>query len=577
MKNTSNSPPKVVTPKTTFYGKVMNTTRRGQKYYAFTGIPYARSPIGHLRFMPPEPNDDMPPVFEATKNSPECIQWDNLLGRGVVGTEDCLYLNIYSNRIPEPPLYYNTQPIVVFLHAGTWSAGGGSSEIFNPDYLLESSIMVITINHRLGPFGFLTTETEEAQGNYGLLDQIAALEWIRDNSRYFGGMNDTVTIMGSGAGVLFHRAISLSGTAYSPHAIIRDPNENTKKLAQKLSCKTTTSNSLISCLKTLPANKITEVIPSLYEWDEEPILFGPVIDKKWMGKNAVIPDEPHHMIKHYEMLQVPWMVGTNKNDGAFRVQDILKDPALVNQLNTNWDKYGPLLLHLTKYSCKDPVQIANRIKDFYMGKSHFGEYSIHKFIEMITDRFFLYPTEMASQEHSFYLRKYKQFVYRYILTYCGKKSFLDIMNKVNPKEEVKSTLGMKSLNPRFSNKQNDAHGLGVSFMDELLFLFPSPKLEFAYDLNFFGEEAAKVASMMQILWSNFIKGGDPTPIIPGGPEDVSPWGTWWEPYVKGTLYYMQIDPEMATQDTPLKEKEMNFWKDLPLFENRDKNVIRDEL
>ncbi|KAB7505284.1 Para-nitrobenzyl esterase, partial [Armadillidium nasatum] len=214
--NTSNSRPKVVTPKTTFYGKVMNTTRRGQKYYAFTGIPYARSPIGHLRFMPPEPNDNMPPVFEATKNSPECIQWDNLLGRGVVGTEDCLYLNIYSNRIPEPPLYYNTQPIVVFLHAGTWSAGGGSSEIFNPDYLLESSIMVITINHRLGPF------------------------------------------------VLFHRAISLSGTAYSPHAIIRDPYENTKKLAQKLSCKTTTSNSLISCLKTLPPNKIAEVIPSLY-------------------------------------------------------------------------------------------------------------------------------------------------------------------------------------------------------------------------------------------------------------------------------------------------------------------------
>lgn len=64
--------------------------------------------------------------------------------------------------------------------------------------------------------------------------------------------------------VLFHRAISLSGTAFSPHAIIRDPYENTKKLAQKLSCKTTTSNSLISCLKTLPANKITEVIPSLY-------------------------------------------------------------------------------------------------------------------------------------------------------------------------------------------------------------------------------------------------------------------------------------------------------------------------
>lgn len=70
---------------------------------------------------------------------------------------------------------------------------------------------------------------------------------------------------------------------------------------------------------------------------------------------------------------------------------------------------------------------------------------------------------------------------------------------------------------------------------------------------------------------------DPTPLWDGWSEDASPWGAWWEPYVRGTYYYLQIDPEMETMDTPLKEKEMTFWENLPLYENRDHHVIRDEL
>lgn len=70
---------------------------------------------------------------------------------------------------------------------------------------------------------------------------------------------------------------------------------------------------------------------------------------------------------------------------------------------------------------------------------------------------------------------------------------------------------------------------------------------------------------------------DPTPVIPGAHEDISPWGMWWEPYLKGTYYYLKIDPEMETQEDPLKPKEMEFWKSLPLYENVDHNVLRDEL
>ncbi|XP_027207538.2 juvenile hormone esterase [Penaeus vannamei] len=587
--------PKVETPWGTFLGSVHISARQGRQIYAFTGIPFAKPPVGDLRFKKPVPYGVHSTPFNATGDSPECIQWDNLRGRGPVGQEDCLYLNVYTNTIPQPPGYFNTQPTIVFLHGGTWMAGSGGDGLFQPDYLIESDVTVVTINHRLGPFGFLSTEDAEGPGNYGMRDQIRALEWVRDNVRYFGGMNDSVTIMGSGAGgmsahllvmsplsrgatihpddfSLLHRAISHSGTAYSPHAISRDARAQALKLGLRLGCPTTASSAeLITCLKTIPAEKIVDQIPMLHEWDEEPMPFGPVIDT-WMGSDAFLPDEPFHLIKHRDFLQVPWLVGTNKEDGAFRVQDILKDPSLTYQLNTEWDKYGPILLDLKPSSCKDPVDMAKQIRKYYLGNKKFGEETSKEFVEMMTDRFFLYPTDRASKDYSYYVKRF--IVYRYELVFSGRKSFLDILHKENPQDAASSFLG--ASNPRFQNTRG-AHGWGVSFLDELLYLFPSSKLNFVYQQQFDGDSASKVSTHMLMMWTNFVKGSDPTPILEGWPDDVSPWGAWWEPFVKGYLYYLRIDPEMDSQEVPLKEEHMAFWDSLPLFENRDHNVIRDEL
>ena len=135
--------------------------------------------------------------------------------------------------------------------------------------------------------GFLSTESNEAKGNYGLLDQIKALEWIRENSRYFGGMNDSVTVMGSGAGgisghllslsprsrgariypddsVILHRFISHSGTAYSPHAIIRDPNSKAKQLAVKVGCPIEIEIEMMFCLRKTSSQTIINAIPSMF-------------------------------------------------------------------------------------------------------------------------------------------------------------------------------------------------------------------------------------------------------------------------------------------------------------------------
>ncbi|XP_050687702.1 juvenile hormone esterase-like isoform X2 [Eriocheir sinensis] len=586
--------PKVVTPSGVFLGEEHISARQGRKVFAFTKIPFAKPPLGPLRFMRPFPYGSHAEPYNATEEAPPCLQWDTLRGRGAVGQEDCLYLNVYTNFIPEPPDYPNTQPVIVFLHAGTWLAGGGGEGLFQPDYMIESDVTVVTINHRLGAFGFLSTEDDESPGNYGLLDQVRALEWVRDNVRYFGGMNDSVTVMGSGAGgmsahlllltpltrgvsmhydhsSLIKYAISQSGTAYSPHAIVRKPLAVALKLGLNVGCTTTDSKDLVSCLRSLPAETINNQIPSLFLWDEEPMPFGPVIDA-WRGSNAFLSDEPHHLIRHGQFLHVPWMVGTNRHDGSFRVQDILKDPSLTANLNKQWEKYGPILLDLKDTSCKDPVDIANRIRDYYLGKKKFGEESSTEFVEMMTDRFFLYPADHAAKDHCYYLKRH--YCYRYEMAYSGRKSFLDILHKESP-DEAASSLFAPS-NPRFQNTR-DAHGWGVSFLDELLFLFPSKKLGFVYKQDFKSDSASRVSTHMIMLWTNFMKGGDPTPQMKGWPDDISPWGTWWEPFVHGTHIYMQIDPEMFSQGEPLREKQMTFWNDLPLFENRDHNVIRDEL
>ncbi|XP_076032513.1 juvenile hormone esterase-like [Oratosquilla oratoria] len=376
-------PPKVFTPSGSFVGTAHRSARENRKVYAFTGIPYAKPPVDNLRFKYPIPYGSYGNDFEATKESPDCIQWDDLRGRGVVGQEDCLYLNVYTNRVPEPPLYYNTQPTVVFLHAGTWLSGAGASDIFLPDYLIESDVTVVTLNHRLGPFGFLSTEDKEGPGNMGLMDQVLALEWVRDNVRYFGGMNNSITVMGSGAGgisahlltmtpktrgastrpddnTLLHRAISQSGTAYSPHAIIHEPKNWAIKLAFGLGCPTAETKDLLTCLRQISAEKIAERIPTLFTWDEEPVPFGPVLDT-WLGQSGVLPEAPHFLLKNRSFLQVPFIAGINKDDGSFRVRVLY----FIKSLN-----FSSLRKHVARAAVKQVVWFGGLLIGFLQRHVH---------------------------------------------------------------------------------------------------------------------------------------------------------------------------------------------------------------
>ncbi|HZP38366.1 MAG TPA: carboxylesterase/lipase family protein [Methylomirabilota bacterium] len=197
----------------------------------FRGVPYARPPVGPLRFAPPEPADAWTGTRDCTRFAPSASQNGALIGPvmslGIGRTsEDCLYLNVWT-----PAADRGRRPVMVWIHGGAFVLGSGSQMLYHGATLARrGDVVVVTINYRLGALGFLRLRERfggrlPATGNEGLLDQIAALEWVRDEIEAFGGDPGRVTIFGESAGAmscatllavprargLFHRAILQSG------------------------------------------------------------------------------------------------------------------------------------------------------------------------------------------------------------------------------------------------------------------------------------------------------------------------------------------------------------------------------
>nr|XP_002741757.1 PREDICTED: cholinesterase-like [Saccoglossus kowalevskii] len=249
----------------------------------FLGIPYAQPPVGELRYKPPKPwitRWDGP--LDATEFGNNC--WQPKLSLDHPGlmwqfateslNEDCLFLNIWS---PYPRR--SDAAIMVWFHGGSFNWGSSGVKEYNGQVLaVTQNVIVITVNYRLGPLGFLSLGNSEVPGNVGLMDQAMALRWVKENIANFGGDPELVTIFGSSAGgasvgyhlfspisrVLFRRAILESGTPNSPalRPIDDETNTvNTKKLIESLGCmydeRDLAHPDTIECLRNKPAEDVT--------------------------------------------------------------------------------------------------------------------------------------------------------------------------------------------------------------------------------------------------------------------------------------------------------------------------------
>lgn len=282
----------------------------------FRGVPYAKPPVGDLRWRDPQPAETWSGERPATEFALACTQ----VGVSMPGEpptpsgEDCLYVNVWTpDQTPDRPL-----PVIVWIPGGGLANGSTAAPVYDGAKLAQHGAVVVTVGYRLGMLGFLahpelTAEGDGASGNYGLMDQIAALEWVRDNAGAFGGDPNKVTVAGQSAGAtsvsilmasprargLFQRAIGQSGGLFEPPALapryqLPAAEQEGVQFAQSLNVTT------LAELRALPAEQIVNAAANRRAH--------PVFEAR------VMPRPPYDVFRAGEQAQIPLLVGFNADE-----------------------------------------------------------------------------------------------------------------------------------------------------------------------------------------------------------------------------------------------------------------------
>jgi para-nitrobenzyl esterase len=274
----------------------------------YLGIPYAAPPTGALRWRPPQPATHWRGVRAATSYAPHCPQPATPFGLAST-SENCLYLNVFAPANAAG----RDLPVMVWIHGGTFLVG--ESDDYNPSGLVRDGVIVVTINYRLGALGFLAdaalaSSTGGPSGDYGLMDQQAALRWVQRDIRGFGGDPRNVTLFGESAGGLstlaqlvspgasglFQRAIVESGTYDLSQPTLADAESEGAAFAAQVGCATNTA----ACLRHLPVSTILD--------NEDFGGYLPNVD------SAVLPESIGTALASGQFSHVPVVIGTNRDE-----------------------------------------------------------------------------------------------------------------------------------------------------------------------------------------------------------------------------------------------------------------------
>lgn len=315
-------------------GELRGVDRDGVK--TFLGVPYAAPPVGSNRFRAPQPVEAWDGVRDALELPPSCPQptqrpagWTQENRE----SEDCLYLNVWT-----PGLDDRARPVMVWYHGGGYSIGSGSWPLYDGTALARrGDVVVITVNHRLGPLGYLhladlapTDDTLAASGNAGMLDLVATLDWVQENVAGFGGDPGNVTIFGeSGGGAKvstllampsargkFHRAIIQSGPGLRV-----TKGDRATGAARKLLEALDISEENLDQLWSVPAEKLVQASAAAGR-----MAFSPVLD------GDVIPAHPAHALADGTAADVPVIVGCNQDESAGMLPKELDEVGLRERL-----------------------------------------------------------------------------------------------------------------------------------------------------------------------------------------------------------------------------------------------------
>lgn len=349
---------------------------------SFKGIPYAQPPVGNLRWREPQPAKSWKGVLKADHFGPAAMQraiWSDMILRSMGTSEDCLYLNIWT------PAKSSAEklPVLVYFYGGGFIAGDGSEGRYDGESMAQKGIVVVTLNYRLGVFGFLshpelTRESEHhASGNYGLMDQHAALVWVHRNIAAFGGDPQKVTIGGESAGsasvsaqmasplskALFRGAIAESGSLLGHHSVVllKDAEKQGQKFADSI------GRATVADLRAIPANKLLEISAG--------VSFPVSVD------GYFLPETPLATFTAGRQMDVPLLSGWNSAEVDYRSLLDKAAPTLANYKAAVERLYGRRADEvLNGYPAQTDAEVPQVATD--LASDRFIAYATWKFIDL---------------------------------------------------------------------------------------------------------------------------------------------------------------------------------------------------
>ncbi|GMA14031.1 carboxylesterase family protein [Deinococcus metallilatus] len=464
------------------------------------GIPYAAPPVGERRWKAPEPAPIWVGERDASRPGNVCVQpRPPLAGGGLRGAEDCLYLNVYA------PANAARAPVMVWIHGGSFRSGAGSD--YDGRVLArERGVVVVTVNYRLGPLGFLAAPgllEGRTDGNYGLLDQQAALRWVRANAAAFGGDPANVTVFGESAGGmslcaqlaspgaagLFDKAVLQSGpcTPSINIAALPDALNTGAAYARDLGCPDGSG----ACLRGVPVERLlTTPVPGRRAPGS--VALPPVYG------DAVLPRSPHEVFQSGEVNRVPVMIGSNLDEGTLFVAPIAgagRDLPL-------WQYWGLVAL-LERWNA--PRVLANYLTRDYptVGLTAAA---------VVTDGLFACPVNDITRDLA-----------RVVPVYA-----YEFRDQAAP-SELKPTTSV----PRY----------GAFHAAELISVFGTPLTDFA-DPAQFTPAQADLARTLRTYWTNFARTGNPNG--PGLPV--------WRPFVPAQNNVLTFQPGNIHELTDFRQE-----------------------
>ncbi|KAJ8923393.1 hypothetical protein NQ315_001951 [Exocentrus adspersus] len=544
MKKADDDPTLVTLPEGQIRGRALQLVDNST-YYAFQEIPYAAPPVGKLRFQEPVAPENWEGVLNTTKNTKICYQSGEVdsAPEGLTETEDCLYLNVYTTLKPGDDTEI-LLPVLVWIHGGAFVLGSGARQFYNPELFVHHKVVIVTINYRLGPLGFLTTEDGVIPGNLGLKDQHFALQWVKKNINLFGGDPEKITIAGESAGGvavglqlvslknkdLFRGAIIQSGTVLSETSHQDYARFYAFELGKSLDPDFTSDDSeeLLKLLQNASAsdinnNTITAAVGKERDLVEgEGLVWLPVIENADL-EGALLTGPYHEDIRNGNINQIPIIIGFNSEEELF----FWRNDASIPEKRAKYLDNDPSNLIRNKFNMTtaNKLTAGNKLREIYTDGNF--EDDLGAVVRFFSDELFTTPSIRHAK-----LQSYHTDVYMYQFSHKG---------KLGGQIDVE-VAGVK----------------GVGHAEDVLY-FWGPNSE---EPNEPDDEMTR--HRLLTLWTNFVKYLNPTP-----EEDEFLFNVTWEKVAPNKLVYINLNTTFEMQENPKKylewEKVIDVYAIPPLI------------